>query len=316
MANYFKGTLLHAQDQGGTLTWGSTPNPRGNELKRSSVSEIYHTLNNHKMHISIPLTGPEYYRVGGQLHKVDIGQYLVHHPRQLVLAEAQYTQPVDGLCLFLTDETLSDVYRSIQNPFHDPDTTPNRLPWGEYDTVLNKYSLSENELGQHFSRILGRLSDTDHTPIMDWDAFYLEVATPLVNVLFQVQNRLISLPFVKKITKDEIFKRVSLAHGYLLDHFDRPLLLSDLANVACISPYHLLRLYKHIYRVTPYQHILQLRIERARYLLSAQYSTTEIADQLSFSDRRAFSKVFKKITGLSPNAYRSLGTVFQHRSLS
>jgi AraC-like DNA-binding protein len=43
-----------------------------------------------------------------------------------------------------------------------------------------------------------------------------------------------------------------------------------------------------------------LRIQRAMELLRQNISPTEAAYLLSFSDRRAFAKVFKKITGVSP----------------
>ena len=56
----------------------------------------------------------------------------------------------------------------------------------------------------------------------------------------------------------------------------------------------------------PLNHINEKRIERAQYLIVAsQMNYSQIAEQTGFDNQAHFSKVFKKITGISPSSYRA-----------
>lgn len=52
------------------------------------------------------------------------------------------------------------------------------------------------------------------------------------------------------------------------DHADRyyadPLVLDDLARIACLSKYHFHRRFRTVYRITPAQYVSERRIERAQ----------------------------------------------------
>lgn len=306
---------MHAHDAHGELSWSSLPNLEGNEMKRTSISEIYHPVSSHKLHISIPINGPEYFMVDQQRHQVAVGQYMVHLPGQEVIAEAQYARPVDGLCLFLSEQTLGEVYATVTGVQALESASQNSLPWQKNAFVLHKYTQGEHPLGQRIARLVHTLQSETQQPQVDWGSFFYGVAEDLVQQLFAVENQLDRLPFAKNTTRKELYKRVSNTHGFVLDHFSEPLSLHTLANIACISPYHLLRLYKQIYGLPPHQHMLQLRIEKAQKMLRAQYSCSEIAFELSFSDRRAFSRVFRKMVGVTPEAWRKGGGLFHSNLL-
>ncbi|MFW5857377.1 MAG: helix-turn-helix domain-containing protein, partial [Planctomycetota bacterium] len=81
--------------------------------------------------------------------------------------------------------------------------------------------------------------------------------------------------------------------------------LADLAAEANLSPEHFARRFRKRYGASPiaYQH--SLRIQAARVLLSSSdLLCKEIAARVGFSDIYAFSKAFRKATGLAPTAYR------------
>ena len=57
--------------------------------------------------------------------------------------------------------------------------------------------------------------------------------------------------------------------------------------------------------MSPQHYAMQLRLEKARCALSANSdSIDKIALDCGFADRYAFSKAFKKYTGISPAKYR------------
>ena len=91
---------------------------------------------------------------------------------------------------------------------------------------------------------------------------------------------------------------------YIHEHLERNLTVIELAEIAQISPYHFIRLFKKATARTPHQYILQQRIEKARYLLQHQEMTiAEIAALVGFCDQSHFTKYFKQIVGMTPRQY-------------
>lgn len=57
--------------------------------------------------------------------------------------------------------------------------------------------------------------------------------------------------------------------------------------------------------ISPYQYVLQQRVERVKYLLkSTPLPLSEIAMSCGFNDQTQMSKHFRKLTGMTPKAYR------------
>lgn len=93
--------------------------------------------------------------------------------------------------------------------------------------------------------------------------------------------------------------------SYINENISLSISIEDLANELNISKFHFLNEFKKYNGITPYQHILNTRIEKARTLLSqSEMKITEIAHSLGFSDSSHFSRTFKKTTGQSPKSYR------------
>jgi AraC family transcriptional regulator, L-rhamnose operon transcriptional activator RhaR len=81
--------------------------------------------------------------------------------------------------------------------------------------------------------------------------------------------------------------------------------LGDLARKAHFSEAHLCRMFKKEYGLSPIAYQQTLRIAAARNLItSTNYQCKDIAHKLGYADGYAFSKAFKKMTGVSPNHYR------------
>lgn len=81
--------------------------------------------------------------------------------------------------------------------------------------------------------------------------------------------------------------------------------VADLAQELGISTFHLIRRYRQLTGQSPLQHFLQMRIERAcRLLDETELPVSRIAEELGYTDPHYFSRVFRKLTGLSPSAYR------------
>ncbi len=92
---------------------------------------------------------------------------------------------------------------------------------------------------------------------------------------------------------------------YIEAHLGEPIRLQDLADVAGVSSYQLVRRFKESKGQPPHQFVLRRRIERAREMLRHPDKTIlEVALSCGFSSQSHFSNVFRLLTGTTPRKYR------------
>ncbi|MFT5187731.1 MAG: AraC-like DNA-binding protein [Verrucomicrobiales bacterium] len=92
---------------------------------------------------------------------------------------------------------------------------------------------------------------------------------------------------------------------YLKTHYAENVSISNLAMHAGISMRHLQRRFQETFKTTPRDYIMKLRILNAcDLLLKTNLTVTEIALQVGFYDHSVFSRMFSKVMGISPRAYR------------
>ncbi len=89
------------------------------------------------------------------------------------------------------------------------------------------------------------------------------------------------------------------------EHCDR-LTLDQLSRVARVHPVHLSRVFRRFQREGIGEYVHRLRARTAcTHLLNPELPLTEISLATGFSDQSHFTRVFKKITGMTPNAFRA-----------
>ena len=99
---------------------------------------------------------------------------------------------------------------------------------------------------------------------------------------------------------------VKNAMTYIHDHFKEKLTLSDVADKTYVSQWHLSKLLNG-HTGQSFSEILNtVRIEEAKKLLeNPALRIGDIADEVGFLDMAHFSRVFKKLCGISANEYRN-----------
>jgi AraC family transcriptional regulator len=100
-------------------------------------------------------------------------------------------------------------------------------------------------------------------------------------------------------------RQLALVLDYMHNHLEQEVKLADLAALLGMSQFHFIHLFKQSLAITPYQYLLQQRIERAKQLLKqTDQSIAEIAFQCGFNSHSHLSKQFRQSTGITPKAYR------------
>jgi AraC family transcriptional regulator len=81
--------------------------------------------------------------------------------------------------------------------------------------------------------------------------------------------------------------------------------LNDVAREAGLSTSHFVRSFRQSTGKTPYQFLLQRRVDRARALMrDRRVSLTEVALASGFADQHHLATVFRRITRVTPSSYR------------
>lgn len=94
------------------------------------------------------------------------------------------------------------------------------------------------------------------------------------------------------------------AKRYIDANFAEDIKLAFLARKQLTSKYHLIRIFKKYFGITPRQYLINKRIEQAKRLLSAGKSVSEACYEVGFASINSFSTLFKTKTGMPPSAYK------------
>jgi AraC family transcriptional regulator len=82
--------------------------------------------------------------------------------------------------------------------------------------------------------------------------------------------------------------------------------LVAMAEIAGVSPSHFVLVFTRATGLTPHQYVLRVRIERAKLQLENRtLSIAEVSRLSGFRTQEHFTKVFRKMVGVTPREFRS-----------
>ncbi|MEO0564242.1 MAG: AraC family transcriptional regulator [Chloroflexota bacterium] len=96
---------------------------------------------------------------------------------------------------------------------------------------------------------------------------------------------------------------VGRAITLMSDRYTDDLQLEDLANAAHLSKSYFIRAFRRHTGMSPYAYLVQVRLNRAKALLRAGASATDVAQQTGFYDQSHLTKAFKRFMGVPPGQY-------------
>jgi AraC-like DNA-binding protein len=109
----------------------------------------------------------------------------------------------------------------------------------------------------------------------------------------------------KKVTREELYRRLSIAKDYLSSCYYEQITIDQLAATCYLNPFYLIREFKKLYNITPHQFLTKLRLREAEKMIAnSQKQISGILQEVGFEDLTSFSKLFKKEYGVSPITYR------------
>ncbi len=170
--------------------------------------------------------------------------------------------------------------------------------------MLNKRLLEINP-GRHLRHYDPKLYDNPRTfdqYVADNSKMSIHSRYETQGILYQLISRFFTLAKTKSDNKDV---RISNTLRYIHENTGKDITLAELANVACVSEDHLIRVFKKEMNCTPLRYVNMKKIEKAQLLLlTTDMPIRDVAMELSLDNISYFNRVFKHHIGKTPSEYR------------
>ena len=101
-----------------------------------------------------------------------------------------------------------------------------------------------------------------------------------------------------------LYSRIVGAKLFMDANFHSDIDLANIADEACFSKFHFVRLFKAIYGKTPHQYLIKVRIENAKEFLRCGYTVADTCYMVGFGSITSFAALFKKNEGATPSAFQ------------
>ena len=227
------------------------------------------------------VSGKGHFYFHGEDRVVYAGRMVLIQPRQEQRYEYFGEDKPEVYWVHFTGSDVKNILRSYNIPTDDP--------------IF--YSGASSTYSYLFKEMIHELQNCK-TGYEDLLAMYLRQIFLLVQRTRQEER-----PTVSTYIQEEM----EFARRYFNEHYNEPISIQEYAESRNMSVCYFQRNFKQIVKHTPMQYLLTIRVNNAASLLEAtDYSMAEIAAIVGYEDPLYFSRLFRKIKGVSPRDYRNL----------
>lgn len=228
----------------------------------------------------------------------------VHHGRTMISHRGTSTTIEEGEYFVMNPwqtherDCVENSYTIICVSLDFMESVSRQIP-GKFSGIPNfRRMVFSDELIARDIRCLFRLIEQKSTKL-EWESLLVSLLSGLIVRHahgFQVPH---SVAFARK--------EVSRARELIERDYSRNLSLEELANVACLSPFHFQRVFRGELGVSPHEYLIQVRIRKAREYLERGVSPAQVAADTGFVDQSHFSRHFRRHVGVPPGKYSQEG---------
>ncbi len=288
--NYLKNRITREwEPQGGWPT--VILNAQSNQVYRPDIKG--------PLSLFMNLKGKSRAGANSKLVTIDEDHYYLTNRRENYTLEIDDKQLTETFNIHFGETFMDEVYYGLITP-------ADRIMEDPYNTGQNPvYFFSKLYLKDALLlSLISSIKNSENNPLDMEEGLYKLMIYLLHNhrnVLADAEK----LPPLKRSTRIELYKRLSNSSDYINEHLNGNIELQSLADAACLSKFHFLRLYKMLNGVTPQQHIVNLRMKKAEALLrNTNKGIAEIALESGYENHSSFSRVFCRYKGVSAHEYR------------
>ena len=128
----------------------------------------------------------------------------------------------------------------------------------------------------------------------------------ILSILSEDEDRTyINNEIYSTLHKESKKDRLTEVFQYVKDHYQKDILLHEIAEVANMTPTSFCRMFKTKTKKNFVEYLNEIRVSNAcKFLIETDMSISEIAYECGFTTASNFNKLFRKFTGMTPSEYK------------
>ena len=130
--------------------------------------------------------------------------------------------------------------------------------------------------------------------------------SPEINITPLIAALLPYVPYQTPVQEKSADKIVNKLCAFIDEHFSEELSLDILADKMGISGKYLSRIFKQAMNVNLSDYLAFVRVEKAKELLMTDMPLNQIMEEVGIFNRTTFTRMFRRLEGVTPSEYRNL----------
>jgi AraC family transcriptional regulator len=248
--------------------------------------------------------GAENYFIDGRRITVDDDTFAIFNHDRVYASRIDSLRPVHSFSIFFDRKVAAQAWHSLARSASAlDDGAAAELKPGEFAERLYEHENLVSPVLRHI-----RLA-VDSGPVDD--AWLEEQLLFLLGRMLRLQHKTLRVeavvPSRKAATRRELMRRLTLGVDFIQTRYRDAVLLRDIAAAAHLSPFHFLRVFKTVYRISPSEYLSRKRSAAAlRLLQQSNWSMNMIAEHVGFGSRTSMYRHLRAHYGVEPRELRSL----------
>jgi AraC family transcriptional regulator len=247
--------------------------------------------------------GAEDYFVDGRRVSVDDDTFAIFNSGRAYSSRIEALWPVHSFSIFFEPALVNDVWQSlstsVDRQLDDPAQSGDGP--GEFSERLYEHDRLISPVLRYIrGAVDGGLDDEQ------WLDEQLQF---LLSRMIRLQHRHLrveaSMEARRPATRRELLRRLGLGVDFIHARYRDPIVLKDIAAAAHLSPFHFLRTFKSVYRLSPAIYVNRKRVAAAlRLLQESDWAMTTIAEHVGFGSRTSLFRHLRAEYAVKPQRLR------------
>ena len=274
-----------------------------NVILDCQTSNIYYADHWTPLSIKCINKGREFYKVNNMTYAVSNENYLVLNEGCVYSSYINETDKAESFTLNFTKSNLADILSATMRSQEDNLTDP-FLIYNSSVRFIEKLYTNDGKMHHYLNCLRSMIQQNPEGSVVE--LLYM-ILVELAHVQQITKDEIENMGFKKQSTREELYKRLTMAKDYIHSCYNEDLSLHKIAQVSFLNSYYLLREFKKCFGITPHQYLTQRRLNEARRLLiNTDRPLQVICNDIGFENVSSFCKLFKSQYHLQPTVFRNI----------
>ncbi|MEO6612398.1 MAG: helix-turn-helix domain-containing protein [Chitinophagaceae bacterium] len=270
----------------------------------STLQEIYIQNVFRNFSVKYCVEGTMRYQIGSKKIEVPKGHFFFANKQPNCFGFSYQNDTIKSLCIDINPTMANEAFTLLKKGQPDFDN----LLCGEFmqaNFLENIYYAKHYAAGYTIQKLVHYLvNDPEEIKELNEEWFFGLTEHVILHET-SIKQSLNNLRKVKLSTREETLKRLLKGREYANDTSLTNPSIKEIARHCMMSEFHFFRSFRNAFGQTPYNYLLERRLNHAKTLLAGKNKPlTEIASLCGFADLFTFSKAFKRKFGTAPSFYQ------------